>query len=65
MKAVNDATEGNSKEALIVFFIVTDVLASPKEDPIVHYKDELLQLNLLQLFAWWILLIKKVGNLKN
>ena len=51
MKAVNDATEGNSKEALIVFFIVTEVLASPKEDPIVHYKDELLQLNLLQLFA--------------
>ena len=32
MKAVNDATEGNSKEALVVFFIVTEVLASPKED---------------------------------
>ena len=40
VKAVSDATEGNSKEALVAFFIVTEVLASPKEDPIVHYSPQ-------------------------
>ena len=40
MRTVNFATEGNSNDALVIFFTVTEVLESPKEDPIVHYSWE-------------------------